>query len=101
MSGSSQGSQSGSGTSASGSNPLPFRYAHSTAGVYIHYLDHGHSLPYSAQAGFNGGDGIDFYALPGSGTSEILALSNTSYINMSGVWLFRVDGDVSIGGMCE
>ena len=53
---------------------------------------------YSAQAGFNRGDGSGFYALPGSGTSEILALGNTSYVNMSGVWLFRVDGDVSIGG---
>ena len=57
-----------------------------------------HPLPYSAQAGFNRGDGIGFYALPGSGTSEILALGNTSYINVSGVWLFRVDEDVSIGG---
>ena len=57
-------------------------------------------LPYSAQAGFNRGDGTGFYALPGSGTSEILALTNTSYVNMSGVWVFRVDGDISIGGLC-
>ena len=57
------------------------------------------TLPYSAQAGFNRGDGTDFYALPGSGNSEILALSNASYINMSGVWVFRVDGNVSIGGI--
>ena len=70
-------------------------------GVHIIQLMVTHLLPYSAQAGFNRGDGTDFYALPGSGTSEILALGNTSYINMSGVWLFRVDGDVSIGGVCE
>ena len=92
MSGSSPGSQSGSGASASGSNPLPYRYAH----LRSYYFDD--LLLYSAQAGFNRGDGSGFYALPGSGTSEILALGNTSYVNMSGVWLFRVDGDVSIGG---
>ena len=85
----------GSGTVASGSNPLPFRYDGLRS---AHHSAHGHPLPYSAQAGFNRGDGTGFYALPGSGTSEILALGNTSYINMSGVWLFRVDGDVSIGG---
>ena len=72
-----------------------------TGGVHIIQLLTDHPLPYSAQAGFNREDGIGFYALPGSGTSEILALSNTSYVNMSGVWLFRVDGDVSIGGMFE
>ena len=62
-------------------------------------LDPPSPLPYSAQAGFNRGDGTNFYTLPGSGNSEILALSNTSYINMSGVWVFRVDGGVTIGGM--
>ena len=98
MSGS--GSGSGSGTIASGSNPLPFRY--NTLSTYDVTLDHPYR-PYSAQAGFNRGDGINFYALPGSGTSEVLALSNTSYVNMSGVWVFRVDGNdtVSIGGMYE
>ena len=55
--------------------------------------------PCSAQAGFNKGSEMNFYALPGSGTSEVLALSNTSYINMPGVWVFQVDGEtISIGG---
>ena len=54
----------------------------------------------SAQAGINRGDGTNFYALPGSGTSDILLLSNTSYVNMSGVWILQVDNDevISIGG---
>lgn len=62
-------------------------------------LDQSHS----AQAGFNKGDGINSFALPGSGTNEILFLSNTSYVNMPGVWIFQVDGNesVSIGGMCR
>ena len=66
--------------------------------LYNNDATHDVPLPYSAQAGFNRGDGTDFYALPGSGNIEILALSNTSYINMSGVWVFRVDGGVTIGG---
>ena len=54
----------------------------------------------SAQAGFNKGDGTNFYTLPGSGSNETLALSDTSYVNMPGVWVFQVNGDeaVSIGG---
>ena len=56
------------------------------------------SLPCSAQAGFNRGDGVDFYVLPSSMDSEILTLSNTSYVNVSGVWIFEVDESVTIGG---
>ena len=59
-----------------------------------------HNSPCSAQAGINRGDGTNFYALPGSGNSDVLLLSNTSYVNISGVWIFQVDNDeVSIGGM--
>ena len=56
---------------------------------------------FRAQAGFNRNHGSHFYALPGSGTSDILLLTNTSYVNISGVWIFRVDDDdvISIGGI--
>ena len=59
-------------------------------------------LKFSAQAGFNGMHGLNFYTLPGSGTSDILFLSNTSYVNTSGVWIFRIDEEeaISIGGTC-
>ena len=56
------------------------------------------SISYSAQAGLNRGDGVDFYVLPNSMDSEILTLSNTSYVNMSGVWIFQVDESVTVGG---
>ena len=58
------------------------------------------TLKFSAQAGFNRMHGLNFYTLPGSGTSDILFLSNTSYVNMSGVWIFRIDEEeaISIGG---
>ena len=94
-------SQSGSGGDlfehgTSGNNPLLIKYVFNEA--IGHLLEH--NSPCSAQAGINRGDGTNFYVLPGSGTSDILLLSNTSYVNISGVWIFQVDsGQVSIGGM--
>ena len=42
---------------------------------------------------------MNYFALPGSGTSGVLSLSNTSFINMTGVWIFRVDQDeIVVGG---
>ena len=56
-------------------------------------------FPFRAQAGFNKGRDMNYFALPGSGTSGVLSLSNTSFINMTGVWIFRVDQDeIVVGG---
>ena len=50
----------------------------------------------SAQAGFDAGDGARSYSLNGSGTEEILLLSETSNVGTPGLWLFRVDGNATI-----
>lgn len=88
---------------------VPVGQIHCESGLYIpkniehrgfNYPFSTSVFPYSARAGFNKGNGMEFFELPGSGTNEILFLSNTSYVNMSGVWIFRVDQDemVSVGG---
>ncbi|MEI8256455.1 MAG: nidogen-like domain-containing protein [Deltaproteobacteria bacterium] len=45
-----------------------------------------------AQAGFDGGDSVHFYALPGSLTESIVNLCTTSNISEPGVWRFRIRG---------
>jgi hypothetical protein len=44
-----------------------------------------------AQGGFNAGDGARFFSIPGSQTSAILNVYNTSNVGIPGVWTFRVD----------
>ena len=44
-----------------------------------------------AQVGYNAGDGIRFASVPGSRTSQIINIANTSNIAIPGVWIFRVD----------
>lgn len=44
-----------------------------------------------AQGGFNAGDGIRFFSIPGSQTAAILNISSTSNVGIPGVWTFRVD----------
>ena len=43
-----------------------------------------------ALAGYNAGDGINSYTIPGSQTSEILKLSRTSNVGIPGTWIFKV-----------
>jgi len=45
-----------------------------------------------AQAGFDAGDGINFFTLPGSRTSEVLNLANTSNVSLDtpGLWSFAI-----------
>ena len=43
------------------------------------------------QAGYNAGDGLRFFNIPGSGTHEVLELPYTSNIEMPGRWMYRVD----------
>ena len=44
-----------------------------------------------AQVGFNAGDGVRFAIVPGSRTSEIIAIASTSNVEVDGVWIYRVD----------
>ncbi len=52
----------------------------------------------SAFAGFQNQIGTLEYTLPGSGTEQILMLSNSSNIGEPGVWVFRVDNEIQQGG---
>ena len=60
----------------------------------------------STQAGFNAGDGIRYFSIPNSRTSEIISISSTSNYQDPGLWIFQVDGETvkdagctSSGGM--
>lgn len=48
-----------------------------------------------AQAGFSSGDGLLSFSLPGSQTPQVLELSSTSNVQRPGVWVFRVDGNIT------
>ncbi len=53
-----------------------------------------------AQVGFNAGDGIRFATVPGSRTSDIINITQTSNVAVPGVWIFRVDEEDIAGGGC-
>ncbi|XP_040550999.1 sushi, nidogen and EGF-like domain-containing protein 1 [Gallus gallus] len=44
-----------------------------------------------AQAGFNSGDDVHYYNIPGSRTPAVLHINRTSNIGVPGRWVFRVD----------
>lgn len=47
--------------------------------------------PYVSQAGLNSGYDTGYYTLPGSLSLGIANLANTSNVNFTGRWAFRVD----------
>ena len=51
-----------------------------------------------AQVGFNAGDGVRFASVPGSRTSEIINITQTSNVDVPGVWIFQVDEDIKPAG---
>ena len=51
-----------------------------------------------AQVGFDAGDGVRFFSVPGSQTDAIVNISTTSNIGVPGVWTFQVNGNVA---QCE
>ncbi|XP_044291085.1 IgGFc-binding protein-like [Varanus komodoensis] len=48
-----------------------------------------------AQAGFDNGDKINYYIIPGSRTPDILHLAEASNVNSPGHWVYRVDQHVA------
>ena len=44
-----------------------------------------------AQVGFNAGDNITYYAVPGSRTSSIVDIENTTNVGVPGMWVFQVN----------
>ncbi|XP_072911934.1 alpha-tectorin-like [Hemitrygon akajei] len=51
-----------------------------------------------AQAGFNSGDSLNFFSIPGSRTSEIIDIEKTSNVDEPGRWVFRADAFKALGG---
>ena len=54
-----------------------------------------------AQVGFDAGDGVRFFSVPGSQTAEIVNIDTTSNIGIPGVWLFQVNGDINAAPNCS
>lgn len=46
---------------------------------------------YYQQAGFNAGDGMRYFNIPGSRTQEVLNLLDKSNVGIPGRWMFRID----------
>lgn len=53
------------------------------------------------QGGFNAGDGIRFFVIPGSRTNDILNLPSTSNVARAGQWMFRTDEASVEAGGCD
>jgi len=45
-----------------------------------------------SQIGFDAGNGVAYYMLPGSGTHSVLNLAKSSNVGLNGRWIFRIDG---------
>ncbi|XP_072282746.1 alpha-tectorin-like [Pyxicephalus adspersus] len=51
-----------------------------------------------AQAGFNTGDNVHYFNIPGSRTNEVLKVVSTSNVNHPGRWIFEVNRFKAPGG---
>ena len=45
----------------------------------------------SSKAGFDAGDGVHGYIIPGSQTGDYVSANSTSNIGHDGMWIFRMD----------
>ena len=54
-----------------------------------------------AQVGFDAGDGIRSTTIPGSRTSAIINIAQTSNVGISGTWIFRIDEETIVGAGCN
>ena len=57
--------------------------------------------PFHWQAGFNAGDGIRYFNIPGSRTHEVINLPTQSNVGVPGRWMFRVDSETIDAGGCN
>ena len=57
---------------------------------------------YEAVAGMNAGDGVNYITIPGSETSSILNITETSNVGVPGVWIFNfnIDGGTTLLYSC-
>ena len=51
-----------------------------------------------AQVGFDNGDGVNYYQVPGALNQSVININETSNIGIPGKWVFKVDGAQIIEG---
>ena len=54
-----------------------------------------------SQVGFNAGDGINYFAVPDSRTPEIGNIEETSNVDTTGRWIFRIDQATIVDNICR
>ncbi|XP_078360269.1 sushi domain-containing protein 2-like isoform X2 [Oculina patagonica] len=54
-----------------------------------------------AQAGFNAGDGIRYFNIPGSATDQVIDIPKKSNVGKPGRWMFRIDSAKIEAGGCN
>ena len=59
------------------------------------------SLSHSIQIGIDGGDGVNHYTVPNSRTPDIVNITRTSNVNQPGLWVFKLDDNNIIAGVCH
>ena len=73
--------------------------------TYVIYLYADNLIQWSqegrALAGYNAGDGIIAYAVPGSLSLDMLKIASTTNVGEPGLWVFRVDREQLIVPACE
>ena len=69
--------------------------------VLLTALKGSNHLSPTLQGGFNAGDGIRFFNIPGSRTNDILNLPSTSNVARPGQWMFRTDEASVEAGGCD
>ena len=55
----------------------------------------------AALVGYNAGDGIISFSVPGSYTHDILNMPSTSNVRTPGMWVFRLDKDDIVFSLCD
>ena len=53
-----------------------------------------------ALVGYNTGDGINGYAVPGSRTEDIVRIASSSNVGVGGIWVFRLDEEELVLPKC-
>ena len=59
------------------------------------------STGWPAKVGFDAGDGIRYFAVPGSWTAAIINIASTSNVGIPGMWIFRIDGQEVVAAGCQ
>lgn len=66
----------------------------------IEWLWSSDHLEIPGQVGFNAGDGVRFFSHPDSFTTRLYDIPTSSNIGVSGVWVFKVDGEEVVPAGC-